>query len=96
MARIRRDEPFDDVQKEELETAGPALFGRMWQTQMAELMGENTRYLSRCLEQPCGARLLPGHRAAIRKALEHRQKEIEKVLKLLDKHDAKVLKDWAA
>lgn len=96
MARIRHDMPFDDVQKDELEAAGPALFGRMWQTQMAELMGENTRYLSRCLEQPCGARLLDGHRATIRKALEARLKEVEKVLKLLDKHDAKVAKDWAA
>lgn len=96
MARIRQDMPFDDVQKEELEAAGPALFGRMWQTQMADLMGENTRYLSRCLEVPCNARLLPPHRTAIRKALEARLKEISKVLAMLDKHDDKIAKDWAA
>ena len=96
MARIRHEMPYDDVQQEELEAAGPALFGRMWQTQMADLMGENTRYLSRCLEKPCNARLLDGHRKAIRHALVKRQAEIEKVLKLLDKHDAQIAKDWAA
>lgn len=96
MARIRHEMPYDDVQQDELNTAGPALFGRMWQTQMADLMGENTRYLSRCLEQPCNARLLDGHRKAIRKALTERLKEIDKVLKLLDKHDERIAKDWAA
>lgn len=95
MARIRYDAPYDDVQKEELETVGPLLYGRQWQAQMADLIGENPRYLSRCLEVPCAARLQDKHRDLIRKALVQRQRDIDKALKLIDKHSAQA-DDWAA
>ena len=95
MARPRLDQPYDDVQKEELELVGPLLFGAMWKTQMAELMGESTRYLARCMEEPCAARLQEGHRDTIRKALVQRQRDIDKALKVLDRHTAQA-DDWAA
>lgn len=95
MARIRHDAPYDDVQKEELETVGPLLFGRLWAPQMAELIGENPRYVNRCLDVPCAARLLDEHRERIRKALVQRQRDIDKALKMMDRHTAQA-DDWAA
>jgi hypothetical protein len=94
MARTRRAELYDTVQKVELEKAGPLLFGRMWQTQMAELMQENAQYLRRCLLATPEARLMPHHRQLIRKALEKRIKDAQAVIALFDRHDAALA--WAA